>query len=138
MSSSWRFADAAMFTSHLFRPVSFGFEDSRMSELRRRVLERVNSDQRFVWYILQKYGTPNGEPFFQDLCRKERELQAQIDQHLAERERAGRFRPRPGQTPAEQGPSSKPSPVPLVIEEVPELEFLPWIQAAASRSRGLK
>jgi hypothetical protein len=114
---------------------SFGFEDTRMTELRQRVLDRVNSDARFVRYVLDKYGAPNGEPFFQEMCRQERELQAQIAQRLAERERAGRFSPKPGQTFVEQGPPQKPPPVPLVIEEVPELEFLPWLRAAASKSR---
>lgn len=134
--NAWRFANPEMFTSELFSQTftqrSFGFEDSRMGELRRRVLERVNSDQRFVQYILGRYGAPNGEPFFQELLQWWREVSFAIDQRLAERERAGRFFPKPGQVQVEQGPS----PVPLVLEEVPE--FLPWIRAAASKPRGSK
>lgn len=117
-------------TGSFYRPV----EDPRLHELRRRVLERANANQRFVRYVLDTYGGPHGEPFFQDLCARERELQAEIARRS--QPPSGAFVPAAGQTPVAVGVEPQPPvEVPLVVEEVAELEFLPYLRAAARRFR---
>ena len=133
MFGEWIFQSGG-FTSSVF---NHRFVDPRMDILRQRVLDRVNSDQRFVHYILRTYGTLDGEPFFQALCQHEREVCAAFARRDAERANAGRFTPSAGQTEVQPGRSPR-EPDPLVVEEVPLLDFLPWIRAAASRTRGSK
>lgn len=106
----------------------FVAEDPRTTELRRRVLVRVNSDQRFVRYVVDTYRRTDVEPFFQALCARERELQTEIVRRTAAEER---FRPSPGQSEVPLGESKRPPEVPLVVEEVTEISFLPYLEAAA-------
>lgn len=111
-------------------------EDPRIVELRRRVIDRVNSNPRFVQYILDtQHGVPDGEPFFQACLAKARELEDEIDRRLAERENAGRFVQAPGQVEVEQSGYEKPPPTATVPEEVSELMFLPWILWNESRKK---
>lgn len=106
-------------------------------ELRRQVLERANSDPRIIRFVVNRYGSPNGEPFFQELLQRAKSDQAAIDARLAELDKQGRFKPSKGQVPVEwEEPAPRRREPPLQVDEVPELTFLPYLRAAASGRRG--
>lgn len=74
------------------------------------------------------YGQVDGTAFIQRLIRAEKEWRAALKKRFAELEKAGRFKPREGQVEVvfQELPRTE---IPLVIEEVPEKEFLPTFSA---------
>ena len=100
---------------------------SLRQELARRIVERINSDPRYVRYIVDRYGIPDATQFIQDCIARETELNAKIEKRLQRLER--RFKPEPWMRPIEQGDGSKPEKTIFPEwEECSEEEFIPAIK----------